>query len=122
MNASARMRRLGLGTLLAAGLAGVGGCGQKAPTPEQFVGKWRSSRMNAVPLYLRANGEWEIRADADDKVMQYGIWELNGRSLVWYIKQDGRLMREGNAIVSVAPQRFELREQDGSVTRFERLD
>lgn len=96
-------------------------CGGRAPQAEQFVGKWRSSRMATAPLELLANGEWEIRA-ADGQVMQYGVWQLDGRRIFWTIKQGERLQHDANAILSVDARRFELRESDGSVTRFERLD
>jgi len=89
------------------------------PRPEQFAGKWKSSRL-ATPLHLHGNGEWEIRAD-DGGVLQYGVWQLKGRSFIWSIRQDGRLAHDPNPIVAVKPDRFELRERDGSVTVFQRL-
>ena len=67
------------------------------------------------------NGEWEIRTE-EDSVLQFGVWQLDGRRIVWSIKMEGRLDHEENAVVSVAQRRFELRERDGSVTVFERLD
>ena len=115
-------RRALTGALLGAGLVHLPGCSKPEPTAAQFVGQWRSSRMNSAPVHLHANGDWEIRSPDDDKVMQFGVWEVKNHSVVWYIKQDGRLAREGNAIVSVDRNRFELRERDGSITRFERLD
>lgn len=88
--------------------------------PAQFAGKWKSSRL-ATPLVLNANGEWEIRA-ADDQVLQFGVWQLRDRSFIWSVKVDGRLQHDPNPIVSVSARHFELRERDGSVTRFDRLD
>jgi len=35
---------------------------------------------------------------------------------------DGRLMHEVNPVDSLEKRRFELREQDGSLTKFERRD
>lgn len=89
------------------------------PRPEQFAGRWKSARL-ATPLLLHPNGDWEIRAD-DGTVLQYGVWQLQGRTFVWSIRQEGRLVHDPNAIVDVRKDRFELRERDGSVTRFERL-
>ena len=106
---------------LAVMLIGLMGCSPPAPVAAQFVGQWRSSRMTAAPLHLYANGEWEIRAPDDDKVMQFGVWEVKHSSFIWYVKLNGRLERDSNAIVSLAKDRFELRERDGSITRFERL-
>ncbi|AMO22060.1 hypothetical protein [Ramlibacter tataouinensis] len=97
------------------------GCSGSEPRAEQFVGKWKSSRLATAPLHMHGNGEWEIRS-ADSQVMQYGLWQLEGQRMVWNIKIDGRLERDVNAIVSAGKNRFELRERDGSVTRFERLE
>jgi hypothetical protein len=95
--------------------------GEPSPRHEQFVGKWKSSRLATTPLYLHQNGEWEIRTD-EDRVLQYGVWQLQDRRMVWSIKMDGRLEHDENAVLSVRPGRFELRERNGSVTVFERLD
>lgn len=99
----------------------VPGCSREPqPRHDQLVGKWKSSRL-ATPLYLHTNGEWEIRTE-DERVLQYGVWQLQGRHIVWSIRMDGRLAHDENTILSVRPGRFELRERDGSVTRFDRLD
>jgi hypothetical protein len=100
-------------------LALLAACQQQLQ-PTQFVGKWKSSRSTA-PLTLHANGEWEIR-DGDDHVLQYGVWQLRERTLIWSIKLDKQLQRDANAIVSVQKNTFELRERDGSSTRFERIE
>lgn len=93
---------------------------QPAPKPAQFIGKWKSSRL-ATPLHLHANGEWEIRAE-DGPVLQYGVWQVQDRRLVWSVRLDGSLVHDPNEIVSVSPRRIELRERDGTLTQFERLD
>ena len=95
--------------------------GEPSPHHEQFVGKWKSSRLATTPLYLHQNGEWEIRT-GEDRVLQYGVWQLQDRRIMWTIKMDGRLNHDENAVLSVRQGRFELRERDGSVTVFERLD
>ena len=104
----------------AASVAFVTGCSQSAPRNEQFVGKWKSSRL-ATPLHMYKNGEWEIRTE-EGSVLQFGVWQLDGRRMVWGIKMEGRLDTEANAVLSVDQRRFQLRERDGSVTVFERLD
>lgn len=112
-----RARRFLLWALTAALLAAC----QPQWKPEQFAGKWKSSRVS-TPLYLHPNGEWEIRNN-EGRVLQYGIWQLQDRSILWTIRTgDGQVMHEANPIVSVAERRFELRETDGSLTKFERLD
>lgn len=100
-------------------LALLAACQQQLK-PDQFAGKWQSSRSTA-PLMLHANGEWEIR-DSDDHVLQYGVWQLRERTLIWSIKLDKQLQHDANAIVSVQKNTFELRERDGSLTRFERIE
>lgn len=106
--------------LAAATATGLLACSREpAPRAAQFVGRWRSSRL-ATPLELDTNGEWAIR-QSDGSVLQYGVWEVSGRNLVWTLRLNGQLQRDVNAIVSIAPDRFSLREQDGSLTTFERL-
>jgi hypothetical protein len=94
--------------------------GEPPPRHEQFVGKWKSSRL-ATPLHLHENGEWEIKTE-EDSVLQYGVWQLQDRRMIWSIKMDGRLNHDENTVLSIGQRRFELREQNGSVTVFERLD
>jgi hypothetical protein len=103
---------------LALVVALLAACGGK-PEPAQFVGKWKSTRL-ATPLHLHGNGDWEIR-DAEGAVLQYGVWQVRDRTFVWSIKLDGALQHDPNPIMSVQPGRFELRERDGSVTRFDRI-
>lgn len=115
-------RRVLSAAALAALLALAGAC-SRAPEPraEQFVGQWKSSRLATMPLHMHANGEWEIKADEGNAV-QYGVWRVQGRRMLWTVRMAGRITHDENAILLVAPQKFELREQDGSVTRFERID
>jgi hypothetical protein len=88
-------------------------------TPDQFVGTWKSSR-STEPLTLHANGDWEIR-DGDDRTLQYGVWQLRGRTFIWSIRLDRQLQHDPNAIVAVQEGSFELREGNGTLTRFRRI-
>lgn len=107
--------------VLLAALAALAGCSQAQQTdPAQLFGKWQSSRL-ATPLYLGPNGEWEVRT-AEDRVLQYGVWHLEGRKMVWTVKLGGRVEHDVNTLLKITASQFELRERDGSVTRFERLD
>lgn len=111
-----------LGGLMVVALAGafLTAC-QKKLEPSQFVGSWRSSRLS-TPLLMRGNGEWEIRS-GDERVLQYGVWRLDGQRLVWTIRDDrGQVTHDANTILSVEPRRFVLAERDGSKTSFDRLD
>jgi hypothetical protein len=105
--------------LVALAISVLAAC-QPQPKPENFVGKWKSSRL-ATPLVLQANGDWEIRGD-NEPVLQYGVWQLRERNFIWSVKLDGQLQHDPNVIVSFGARHFELRERDGSVTRFDRID
>ena len=119
-------RRLALAGL--AGLAGVvmvpvllAAC-QKKLEAAQFVGQWKSSRLALTPVHLLPNGEWEIRT-SEGKVLQYGLWQLDGQRLVWTVRDaSGDLTRDVNPVVSVDARRFVLLERDGSQTTFDRQD
>lgn len=118
MNARRRLLAICL-TLVSAGVL-LTACG-KAPEARQFVGTWKSSRIT-TPIVLMDNGEWEIR-DAEGAVLQFGLWRVDGQSLVWTIRNlDERLTDDANTIVSAEPRRFVLRERDGSMTTFDRQD
>lgn len=97
------------------------GCtGRGGPDAAMMAGKWKSSRLT-TPLLLYPNGEWEIKSD-DGTVLQYGVWRLEDRKLIWFNKSQSGLSRDADRIESFGPSHFELREADGSATRFDRLD
>jgi hypothetical protein len=51
------------------------------------------------------------------------LWQLQDRSILWGVRaSDGRRVQEATPVVSVGERRFVLREQDGSLTSFERLN
>lgn len=84
-----------------------------------FIGKWQSSRA-VTPIYLAANGEWEIRRD-DGTVLQYGVWRYADRQLVWSIQQGARILDDPTAVLAMTRDQFKLQERDGSTTVFQRL-
>ena len=87
---------------------------------KNLVGKWRSSKL-ATPIFLYANGEWEIKTD-DGGVLQYGVWKVKDRSITWSYKVGAQVGHDWDPIVSSAPREFRVKENDGSVTTFNRLD
>lgn len=89
-------------------------------TARDFVGKWKSSRLT-TPLRLEENGEWQIVQD-DGSVLQRGVWQYLDHAILWSYKVDGEIGHDKNAVLSVSPGKFELRERDGSTTTFVRLD
>lgn len=93
---------------------------EPAPTAKSFEGKWKSSKM-ITPLYMHANGEWEIKKD-DNRVLQYGIWQYKGNSIEWTFKLNGEVFSEVNAVLATGANGFKLKETDGSITTFSRLD
>ncbi len=91
-----------------------------AITEKDFVGKWVSSR-SATPIHLYANGEWEIKADGG-AAMQYGVWQIKGRQIIWSDMHRGNLEHDPDPVVYVKPNEFQVVEQDGSITTFTRLE
>jgi hypothetical protein len=112
--------RSGLAALVAAGLLILGLAGCKRISERDFVGKWQSSRA-VTPIYLAANGEWEIRKD-DATILQYGIWRYENEKIIWSIKQGGRVIDDPTPVLSVDRAEFRLKERDGATTVFRRLD
>lgn len=104
---------------LAALLLGLSACGKKY-TAANFVGKWQSSRLT-TPVHVHANGAWEIKSD-EGAVLQYGVWQIKGSEFIWTVQVDSRVIHDGDPIVSSAAREFKVRENDGSVTTFTKLD
>ena len=98
-------------------LAALAGC--KRGNERDFVGKWQSSRA-VTPIYLAANGEWEIRKD-DGTVLQYGVWRYEDPRLIWSFKQGDRVIDDPTTVLSVERAAFQIRERDGATTVFRRL-
>lgn len=88
---------------------------------QSFVGKWQSTRMVTTPVFLMDNGEWEIRNDSG-KAMQYGTWDYKDSQIIWYYQSGKEMIRDPNKVLSMKPGEFKLKEQDGSITTFSRLD
>ncbi len=110
----------GVAMLLLASLS-LTGCSNREPVTEKhFIGKWKSSKL-ATPIYLYENGEWEIKSEAG-AVLQYGVWEFKNNNLIWSYKVDGFVGHDPNFIVSATSREFQLREGDGKVTTFSKLD
>lgn len=99
----------------------LAGCSKPEPvTAQHFVGKWQSSKLT-TPIYLYENGEWEIKSDTGT-VLQYGVWEFKGDKIIWSFKYDGYIGLDPNLVVSTTPREFQLREADGKITTFRKLD
>ena len=101
----------------------LSGC-TREPEPQspQFVGAWKSSRLDSRPLHLLANGDWEIRAEDGGRPLQFGVWQVQSRTMLWTFRTNGQTIHDKNRIESFALNQFVLREQDGSLTSFKRLD
>ena len=111
------LRALAAGFLLLTLLA----CSREpTPTAKSFEGKWKSSKM-VTPLYMHPNGEWEIKKD-DQRVLQYGIWQYRDNAIAWTFKLNGEVFSEVNAVVATGATGFKLRETDGSISTFSKLD
>jgi hypothetical protein len=102
-------------------VAALGGCSdEEAYAVSDFVGRWQSSRVS-TPIHLYENGEWEFKAD-DGAVQQYGVWQYSDNKILWTARVDDWIHHDWNRVLSVTPEEFQLRENDGSTTTFSRLD
>lgn len=99
----------------------LGGCKAQNPLAEKdFVGKWKSSRAS-TPIQMFENGEWELLSE-DGGVMQYGVWQVFDNKIMWSYIDDDRFGHDTNPILAASASEFRLREADGSVTTFVRLN
>ncbi|MDO8991103.1 MAG: hypothetical protein Q7U91_15880 [Sideroxyarcus sp.] len=96
------------------------GCSRETATEKDFAGKWKSSRLE-TPVFLYENGEWEIKTDSG-AVLQYGLWRYENKRITWTYKINSQIENDVNAVVSLTPQEFHVRERDGTTTIFFRLD
>ena len=101
-------------------LAGCSSSHQETVTAENFVGKWQSSKL-ITPVYLYKNGEWEIKS-TEGAVLQYGVWTFKNKQIIWSYKIDDNIGHDPNFVLSVTPREFKLRESDGKITTFSKLD
>ena len=106
--------------LLVTVLITLGACSGEKVSEKQFVGKWKSSKLE-TPIYLHDNGEWEIKTE-DGAVLQYGIWQYEDDSIRWSYKINSQIGHDVNAVLSATPLEFQVKEGDGSTTTFSKLD
>jgi hypothetical protein len=117
---SHRAFRAGCHFFLVTALSFSGCSGRDAVTEKTFVGKWKSSKL-ATPLYLHANGEWEIKTE-DGAILQFGVWEYKDEKIVWTYKIDSHIGHDANPVLSAKPREFRLRESDRTTSIFTKLD
>ena len=97
------------------------GCSDReAITEKSFVGKWKSSKLT-TPIYLYANGEWEIKTE-DGAVLQYGVWQYWDEKIIWSYKIGANIGHDTNDVLSATSREFQVQESDRTATTFERLD
>lgn len=101
-------------------IASLNACSTKELTEKDFVGTWRSTR-STTPIRLFENGEWELTTD-DGSTLQYGVWQYFDNKIMWSFILDDAMGHDTNPIVSVGPKEFKLRENNGSITTFSKLD
>ncbi|MES2414650.1 MAG: hypothetical protein V4614_12660 [Pseudomonadota bacterium] len=92
----------------------------KPVSREAFVGKWKSSQLT-TPIYLHANGEWEVKKDEDGGVLQFGVWQYTDDRIVWSVKVNSEIIHDPNKVLSVSPKEFRLAEKGGT-TVFQRIE
>lgn len=96
------------------------GCGSEATSEKIFVGKWKSTKLEA-PIFLYGNGEWEIKTE-DGKVLQYGVWQYEDNKIRWTYKINSQISHDLNDVLSASRIEFQVKERDGTTTTFSRLD
>lgn len=89
-------------------------------TEKYFIGKWQSSKLE-TPIYLFANGEWEIKKD-DGAVLQFGVWQYMGEKIIWSYTAGTIVEHDVNTVLSVTSQEFQLQENDRTTSTFKRLE
>lgn len=102
-------------------LLSIFGCsGHDSYNEKTFVGKWKSSKIE-TPVYLYDNGEWEIKTD-EGGVLQYGLWELKNKKIIWKYKIGSNVGIDANWVLSATPVEFKIEEGDRSITTFKKLN
>lgn len=100
---------------------GLGACSRPVALSDQFfLGEWHSSKASA-PIRMDEHGEWELLTK-DGEVTQYGVWQYFDNKLMWSVMIDGAVTHDLNPVLSATAKEFKLRERDGSVTTFTRLN
>lgn len=101
----------------------VGG-GKDADTriPCRYVGIWSSIRPGRVyRLILADDGRYSMsNAALGEKYT--GYWAVQGNHMVWRHDQRPSMSLDINAIVETSDERFVLREENGTKTRFELIE
>ena len=102
-------------------VAALASCTSKdAPAEKDFIGKWKTSRAT-TPIRLYESGEWEL-LDNFGGVRQYGVWQYFDNKVMWSYIVDSRFSHDTNLVLSVSQSEFRLREGDGNITVFTRLE
>jgi len=114
-----RLSRLVLAVLLAL-MAFLNACSKTELSEKNFVGTWRTTR-STTPIRLLENGEWELTTN-DGSTLQYGVWQYFDNKIMWSFILDDVMGHDTNPIVSVSPREFKLRENNGSITTFSKLN
>ena len=95
-------------------------CSGKDYQEKDFVGKWRTTRLE-TPMDIYPNNEWEIK-DKDGTALQYGIWVYKDKKITWSYKMGGSNEHDVNPVLSMSEKEFQVREADKSITTFYRLE
>ena len=79
-----------------------------------FLGSWYSTRAQKIISIIRG-GKWKM-------VTQTGGWSLEDGSFVWTYSDLGPRVKDKNRILHVGKRKFVLKEPDGSVTVFFKIN
>jgi len=88
---------------------------RSACDPDSFVGTWLSSRAGTT-ITLHPNGTWRLGSNCS------GRWSVRSSCLVWTYESAHHIGEDVNPILYADAGEFSIRETDGSVTVFMRVN
>jgi hypothetical protein len=86
-----------------------------ADDPNSFVGTWLSSRAGTT-ISLYPNGAWQLGPN------RWGRWSVRDSFLVWTYESTHHIGEDVNPILHVGADEFSIRETNGSITVFTRVN
>jgi hypothetical protein len=89
-----------------------------AAPPCELIGVWSSQRDGrANPIELKDDGTYRMTIGSSRYT---GLWRVEGGNMIWQHEQSPGAP-DVNPMERVDPSRFNLTEENGKVTRFQRI-
>jgi len=95
--------------------------------PCRFVGIWQSSQLQSRRMHIRLTDDGRYQAEQNtDGVrpieVDRGYWMVQGDAMVWRTLRSPGMDPDVNPIIEESETGFVLRERNGSLSRFQRLE